>query len=183
MMLVACYNIVGLNPIEDQIKFQKDLVIMTQWEFEISQAVQWNFSEKTYYDMVVDYLSRGILLPDDEISLSWFEFYEKEVKGKDFSETMKNSIQLSFVSVLPQMLGEFSRYKKLKDLEANELNILCIMFEIFCLELCEKLQFEFNFHRYHKNEFATSIIMLMRTFFFNPNDGAGATRVSEMTGQ
>lgn len=185
-VLKASYEILGLDYENDPRRYERDLQIMNELEFEVAQAIHWNFHEETWYDLVVGYLGKGMLLPDDEISTNWLEYYEKEVKSKNIGDnlgdTMENSLVLSLVNVLSEITEPGCSYKKISDLEAHELNDLCIVFEAFCLELCYKLQFQFNFLEYQKNEFAISIVMLMRSYFFNPKIKSAGIRISQMTG-
>ena len=179
---MASYEILGMDYQNDSKKFERDLAIMNELEFEVAQALEWNFHQQTYYDLVVGYLSKGVLSLDDEISTNWLEFYEENVKCESFTETMEAALGLSFVNVLPGITGPPASYVKLKDLEPHQLNDLCIVFEAFCLELCYKLQFQFNFLGYYKNEFAVSIAMLMKSYLFNPAKGSGTHRIFELCG-
>jgi hypothetical protein len=142
---MASYEILGKDYERDSRNFENDLMIMNELEFEIGQAIDWNLHEQTYYDLVVGYLSKGILTLEDEISTGWLNFYEQKVKCDTLSGTMEASLSLSFVNALPLIRQKQKEFKKMRDLEAHEINHLCIVYEAFCLELCYKLQFQFRY--------------------------------------
>jgi hypothetical protein len=100
-VLMASYEILGKDYEKDLTNFENDLMIMNELEFEIGQAIDWNLHEQTYYDLVVGYLSKGILTLDDEISTGWLNFYDQKVKCDSLSGTMEASLSLSFVNALP----------------------------------------------------------------------------------
>ena len=106
---MLCYETLRLDYIDKPKKFKRDLSILRALELEISQVLDWRFHEQTHYDLVVGYLNKGILLPDDKISRTWLDFYAKKVKGRNLSETMQNSLDLSFSDVLPQISGPFGK--------------------------------------------------------------------------
>jgi hypothetical protein len=144
-VLMASYEILRKDYEKDSRNFENDMMIMNELEFEIGQAIDWNLHEQTYYDLVVGYLSKGILTFEDEISTGWLNFYDQKVKCDSLSETMEASLSLSFVKALPAIRRKEKEFKKVRDIEAHELNHLCIVYEAFCLELCYKLQFQFRF--------------------------------------
>jgi hypothetical protein len=144
-VLMASYKILRKDYEKDSRNFENDMMIMNELEFEIGQAIDWNLHEQTYYDLVVGYLSKGILTFEDEISTGWLNFYDQKVKCDSLSETMEASLSLSFVNALPAIRRKEKEFKKVRDIEAHELNHLCIVYEAFCLELCYKLQFQFRF--------------------------------------
>jgi len=193
-LVAACAMLIGAKSgeLDERIPFIGKLkkytnLYMSREEFKnmevsIARSLDWNLQRITFFSFVENFLTSGVVVPDDRISKDFLSSLSLNgiddtvrmlVKEESSSQRGLNIERSANPAINEDAYDSYKankqNYSDVATLSYTIRNDLVKTFEFYVKDLCNLIVEEFKFWEFDKKTLATSIILYARSAVFDPS--------------